>query len=165
MATTIASPQAGVKLERIGGNIIRYGLVLILLWIGGMKFTTYEAEGIRGLVSTSPLLSWTYQVMSVQMVSNLLGLTEIGLAALIATRAFWPKISAIGSIGAILMSLITLSFFFSAPRVWQQGYGFPVLGGTGQFLIKDLLLLGAATWTAGEALRAESRRDEFTHER
>jgi len=154
MATTIASPEAGARLEGIGGNIIRYGLVLILLWIGGMKFTAYEAEGIKGLVTSSPLLSWTYHVMSVQAVSNLLGVIEITVAALIATREFFPKISAIGSLGAIVMSLITLSFFFSAPRIWQPDYGFPVLGGTGQFLIKDLLLLGAATWTAGEALRA-----------
>jgi uncharacterized membrane protein YkgB len=28
-------------------------LVLVLLWIGGMKFTAYEAEGIRPLVANS----------------------------------------------------------------------------------------------------------------
>jgi len=55
------------------------------------------------------------------------------------------------------MALITLSFFFSAMGVWQKDYGFPVLGGTGQFLVKDILLLGAAVWTAGEALRATAR--------
>jgi uncharacterized membrane protein YkgB len=27
----------------------RYGLALIFLWIGAMKFTAYEAEGIRPL--------------------------------------------------------------------------------------------------------------------
>ncbi len=161
MATTVATRIEGKRwnltLEGIGGNILRYGLVLILLWIGGMKFTAYEAEGIKGLVSTSPLLSWTYGVMSLQAVSNMLGIIEIALAALIATRPLFPKVSAIGSLGVVVMSLITLSFFFSLPKIWQPGYGFPVLGGAGQFLLKDILLLGAAVWTAGEAMRAAQR--------
>jgi uncharacterized membrane protein YkgB len=55
------------------------------------------------------------------------------------------------------MFLITLSFILTTPGVWQEGYGFPALSGAGQFLIKDLLLLGAAIWTAGEALQAAHR--------
>ena len=34
------------KLRAIGTHVTRYGLVVVLLWIGGMKFTAYEAEGI-----------------------------------------------------------------------------------------------------------------------
>jgi hypothetical protein len=34
------------RLKRIGTQITRYGLVIVLLWIGGMKFTAYEAEGM-----------------------------------------------------------------------------------------------------------------------
>jgi len=42
--------------------------------------------------------------------------------------------------------------------VWQPGYGFPYPSpAPGQFLLKDLLLLGAAIWTAGEALAAARR--------
>ncbi|HJW61010.1 MAG TPA: hypothetical protein VJ931_15390, partial [Actinomycetota bacterium] len=33
----------GARAEVLGGHALRYGLVLILLWIGGMKFTAYEA--------------------------------------------------------------------------------------------------------------------------
>ncbi len=36
----------------------------------------------------------------------------------------------------------------------QSGLGFPALAVPGQFLIKDVVLLGAALWTTGEALRA-----------
>ncbi len=157
MATTMARAEGndiGYTLESIGGLIIRYGLVLILLWIGGMKFTLYEAKALEGIVSTSPLLSWGYQVFSLQGFSNLLGVIEITFAALIAARPVAPLASAVGSFGAIGMFLVTLSFFFSAAGVWAKDYGFPVLGGTGQFLVKDLMLLGAAVWTAGEALRA-----------
>ena len=46
------------RLQMIGTHVTRYGLVLILLWIGGMKFTAYEAEGIRPFVENSPLFAW-----------------------------------------------------------------------------------------------------------
>ncbi len=157
MSAVVESQRAGAKIENIGGLIIRYGLVLILLWIGGMKFTAYEAKGLEGIVSTSPLLSWGYQVFSLQGFSNLLGVTEIAFALLIAARPLAPLASALGSFGAIGMFLVTLSFFFSAAGIWAKDYGFPVLGGTGQFLVKDILLLGAAVWTAGESLRAARR--------
>ncbi len=158
MAAIVERRSAGAKIESIGGLIIRYGLVLVLLWIGGMKFTAYEARALEGVVSTSPLLSWGYQVFSLQGFSNLLGVIEITFALLIAARPVAPLASAIGSFGATGMFLVTLSFFFSAAGVWARDYGFPVLGGTGQFLVKDLLLLGAAVWTAGEALCAARRR-------
>ena len=45
-------------LKATGTNVSRYGLVIVLLWIGGMKFTAYEAEGIRPMVANSPLMSW-----------------------------------------------------------------------------------------------------------
>lgn len=156
-AAVVENRRAGAKIENIGGLIIRYGLVLILLWIGGMKFTAYEAKGLAGIVTTSPLLSWGYHVFSLQGFSNLLGVIEITFALLIAARPVAPLASALGSIGAIGMFLTTLSFFLTAAGVWAKDYGFPVLGGTGQFLVKDILLLGAAVWTAGESLRAARR--------
>ena len=53
------------RLQMIGMHVARYGLVIVLLWIGGMKFTAYEAEGIQPLVANSPLMGWVYGVMSV----------------------------------------------------------------------------------------------------
>ena len=44
------------KLRALGTHVTRYGLVIVLLWIGGMKFTAYEAEGIQPLVANSPLV-------------------------------------------------------------------------------------------------------------
>ncbi len=149
----------GARLTTIGAAVLRYGLVIILLWIGGLKFTDYEAQGIMPLVSNSPLLSWTYHVMSVQQLSMALGITEIALGILIALRPVAPKISAIGSMGAIVMALITLTFLLSTPPVWQMDKGFPFLSPMpGQFLLKDLLLLGTALWTAGEAWSAATAR-------
>ena len=137
----------------IGVLVLRYGLVVILLWVGFLKFTTYEAEGIKPLVENSPLVSWAVGLLGLRGFSNLIGFVEIVLALLIATRSFMPKLSAIGSLGAVIMFIITLSFALTTPGVWQPGYGFPYPSPMpGQFLAKDLILLGAAIWTAGEAL-------------
>lgn len=142
-------------LEKVGAVVLRYGLVIILLWVGALKFTAYEAEGIEPLVANSPLLAWGYQMMTVRGFSIVFGVVEIVLALLIAARPLAPKVSFFGSLGAAFMFLITLTFVFTTPGAWQSGYGFPFPSPMpGQFLAKDVILLGAALWTAGEALRA-----------
>src|ERR1700757_882249 len=103
------------RLISIGQFASRYGLVIVLLWIGGMKFTAYEAEGIKPLVANSPLMSWAYGIMSVTALSAVLGIIEIALGVLIALRPLWPIVSAIGSLLAAVMFLTTLSFLFSTP--------------------------------------------------
>ena len=143
----------GRTLERVGGAVIRYGLVVILVWVGALKFTAYEAEGIQPFVSNSPLMSWGYDIMGVRGFAGLIGSIEITLGALIALGRLAPRVSAVGSLGAVGMFLTTLSFTLTTPGVWQPGYGFPFPSPMpGQFLAKDVLLLGAAIWTAGEAL-------------
>lgn len=167
MATRAAETRAAVarqeygtgspddKLLVVGAKVIRYGLVIVLLWVGALKFTAYEAEGIQPLLANSPLTAWALSVMSLAALSSLIGVVEIALGLLIAARPFAPKLSAIGSLGAIVMFLVTLSFTLTTPGVWQPGYGFPFPSPMpGQFLAKDLVFLGAAIWTAGEALRA-----------
>ncbi|MGI9086201.1 MAG: DUF417 family protein, partial [Chthoniobacterales bacterium] len=96
------STTPGEKLERIGAFVIRYGLVAVLIWVGLLKFTAYEAEGIQGFVAHSPFMSWAYGVMSVRAVAAALGCIEITLGILIALRFVAPMLSAIGSIGAII---------------------------------------------------------------
>jgi reactive chlorine resistance protein C len=149
---------AAQTVEALGRHATRYGLVLVLLWIGGMKFIAYEAEGISGFVSNSPLMSWAYQVFSKGQFSVILGVTELITAVLIAVRPFSPRLSAVGSALAVGMFLTTLSFLFSTPGVVEASLGFPALPAMpGQFLIKDVVLLGAALWTVGEALQAVRR--------
>jgi uncharacterized membrane protein YkgB len=149
-----ASSAAPETLQAAGRFLLRYGLVLILLWIGAMKFTLYEAEGIKPLVETSPLMSWLYRFLSLQSVSYLLGVTEIAIAVMIALRPVAPRLCALGSALAIPMFLTTLSFLFSLPG-WEASLGgFPALSGSGGFLLKDILLLGVAVWSLGESLSA-----------
>jgi uncharacterized membrane protein YkgB len=152
------SMRANIALESAGIVVSRYGLVVILLLIGVLKFTPAEADGIHPLVANSPLMSWMYLVLSKQGVSNFIGVVELLIALLLALRPISPRASFIGSLGAIATFLLTTSFLFSTPGVIQLGHGVEILGGAGQFLIKDLVLLGASFWTAAEALRAANAR-------
>ena len=147
------------NLQLIGRHVTRYGLVLVLLWIGGMKFTAYEAEGIRPLVANSPLMGWVYDLISVTAFSSLLGVIEIAIGVLIALRPVWPAGSALGSGLAVGMFLTTLSFLVTTPG-WEPSLGgFPAVSAMpGQFVLKDIVLLGAALWTAGEAWAARPVR-------
>jgi uncharacterized membrane protein YkgB len=141
-----------------GAVILRYGLVLLVLWFGVFKFTPTEAQAIQGLVANSPLLSWLYALTDIRGASRIIGVDEIAIALLIAARPFLARVSAAGSIGATVMFLTTLSFLATTPGSWGVVDGILVPTGPGGFLIKDLLLLGASVWTAGEALSATRRR-------
>jgi uncharacterized membrane protein YkgB len=140
-------------LQAVGAYLLRYGLVLVIAWIGFMKFTAYEAAGIEPLVANSPLMSWVYSIFSVRAFSAVLGVVEIAIAAMIALRAVSPKVCAIGSALAIGMFFSTLTFLLSTPG-WEASLGgFPALSVVpGQFILKDIVLLGAAVWSLGEAL-------------
>jgi reactive chlorine resistance protein C len=74
-----------------------------------------------------------------------------------STRPFSARLSAISSVLAVGTFLATLSFLVTTPGVWHYAVGFPVPvpNLVGAFLIKDLFLLGASVWTAGEAAKAE----------
>jgi uncharacterized membrane protein YkgB len=85
----------------------------------------------------------------------IIGAIEIVIVALIAVRPWFPRASAIGSVGAVCMFLTTLSFIITTPG-WEPSLGgFPALsGGVGEFLIKDFVLLGASLWTLADSLIA-----------
>ncbi|REL28832.1 DUF417 family protein [Thalassotalea euphylliae] len=113
-------------------------VVLVLLWIGGMKFTELEAKGIEPLVASSPLMSWMYQLWSVQATSNLIGIYDlIALAALLLSlRIDVLFVPALLMSGAVMLT--TQSFLFT----WSDALSAEtLLSSGGQFLIKDLWYL------------------------
>lgn len=164
MADTVAHDVIGARprplLETLGGLLARYGLVVVIGWIGLMKFTSFEAHGIQPLVANSPLMSWLYGIFSVTTFSALLGVVEVAAAALLAVKPWAPRLSAAGSVIAIGLFVATLSFLFTTPGAFEASEGgFPMLSSTGQFLIKDLALLGAAVWSLADALRTANAAD------
>jgi uncharacterized membrane protein YkgB len=48
--------DAGLRIQAAGALVLCYGLVLVIGWIGPMKFTEYEAKGIEPLVAHSPFM-------------------------------------------------------------------------------------------------------------
>ena len=147
------------NVESFGAAFSRYGLALVIIWVGLMKFTAYEAMGILPLVSHSPLMAWMLNFISIRTVSAGLGVIEVTTALLIASRPLSARAAQIGGLMAICMFLITLSFLLSTPGAWAAPVGgFPALsggaGGPGQFLAKDVVNLGVAIWIFGEASNA-----------
>jgi reactive chlorine resistance protein C len=152
-STSAVTMDRSSAVQVAAAYLLRYGLVLVIAWIGFMKFTAYEAAGIQPLVANSPFMSWVYGIFSERAFSALLGVVEIAIAAMIALRPVSAKVSAIGSGLAVIMFLMTLTFLFSTPG-WEPSLGgFPALSAVlGQFIIKDIVLLAAAVWSLGEAL-------------
>ena len=83
---------------------VRYSIVLVLVWIGAMKFTAYEAAGIEGLVASSPILGWLYGVSSLQAASSIIGTIEIAIAAALALGPIYRPAALFGAFGAIATS-------------------------------------------------------------
>jgi hypothetical protein len=50
-ATAQEKPSLSSRVEAVGRELARYGLVVVVAWIGLMKFTAYEAEGISPFVA------------------------------------------------------------------------------------------------------------------
>jgi uncharacterized membrane protein YkgB len=150
-ALALGDPRWTRRLGAIGQAVLRYGLAALLLLWGGLKFAAFEAEGIRPLVEHSPLLRWLYPLLGVRGASSLIGVVEVASALLICVRHWKPGLSAIGSLLAAGTFLVTLSFLVTTPGALSPTSPF------GGFLLKDVMLLGAALFTAAEALEAARR--------
>jgi uncharacterized membrane protein YkgB len=148
------SPRFGPFVTRVAGAasavVLRYGLALFLVGGGLAKFTSAEALTIQPWIAHSPFLGWLYAVTTVQAASITIGIIELIIGALLAVRHWWPRLSAFGSLAACIQFVITFSFLFTTPGLSTDTQG---------FLMKDLMLFGAAAWTAADSLRAtESNR-------
>jgi len=158
--TTIATSRfdnMAAALMRAGVLVSRYALVVVLAWIGFGKYVKMEA---RVLIEHSPLMSWIYDYLSVTTVGRGLGTMEIVAALLIALRPVSPRASTVGSALAVVLFMGTLSFLFTTPGVVAtHAAGVPVLTAQpGQFLLKDLVLIGVAVWNLGDSLRGAMRQ-------
>lgn len=146
-------------IEAIAGFLGRYGLVVVIGWIGALKFMNFEAHQIQPLVANSPFIGWLYNIFPVYTFSALLGVFEVTAAVLIALKPLTPKLSMLGSLLAIVLFLATISFLLTTPGVGEPaGGGFPAISLTGEFLLKDIPLLGLSFWTLADSMRAAEKR-------
>jgi len=146
-------------IDAIASVLSRYGLVIVIGWIGALKFANYEAHQIQPLVANSPFMGWLYNFLPVYTFSTLLGVLEVAAAILLAVKPFAPKLSIVGSLIAIVLFVSTVSFLFTTPGIAEPaGGGFPAISLTGEFLLKDIPLLGLSFWTLADAMRAVNRQ-------
>ncbi|OQP42935.1 hypothetical protein A4H97_12345 [Niastella yeongjuensis] len=170
------------SLDQVGRNAVRFGIVVVFLWIGALKFTTYEADGIVPFVANSPFMSFFYNhptqykthmnpegaivvanhswhsLNNTYGFSYGLGTFLIILSVLVALHKVFPLASMVGSILVFLMTLGTLSFLVTTPESWvpnigDPAHGFPYLSGRGRLVIKDIVILGGAIITMSESAR------------
>jgi len=147
ISTACANEHARLRLlSRVASGTLRYGLSFLLILWGAFKFTALEAQGIRPLVEHSPFMSWMYAVFSVRVTSDLFGVFEVSTGLLLALHRWLPRVSGWAGLAASGMFVITLSFLFTTPGVFDPS------NETGGFLMKDILLLGAALFSASESL-------------
>jgi uncharacterized membrane protein YkgB len=123
-------------------SILRWVMVLIFISFGIQKFTPQAAHGIALYISNSPFVSWL-QIFGIRGEAYLLGCIELITAVLLASGAFVPLLSAIGSLMGIGTFLITWSFFFTTPGVVKWSFSTDPIAWnlTGEFLYKDIVLL------------------------
>ena len=179
--------SAASKLDRVAIGMLRIALVIVLVWIGGLKFVDYEADSIVPLVANSPLMNFLYhqpreyrshmnkegelipQHRAWQLengtyaFSHGLGLVIVGIGLLIASYPIKPELSALGSCLLILMSCTTLSFLVTTPEAWvpalgDANHGFPYLSGAGRLIVKDCIMLAAAMVTLADSAKEALRR-------
>lgn len=122
--------------------ILRWVMVLIFVAFGIQKFTPQSAHGIVQYISNSPFVGWL-SVFGLRGEAYVLGVAELGIAALLAAGAISPLLSALGSLLGVVTFLVTWSFFFTTPGVvkWSLSTDPIAWNLTGEFLFKDIVLL------------------------
>jgi len=175
------------RMDRVGVAVTRIGLIVVLLWIGGLKTAKYEAEGIAPFVAHSPFMSFFYSEPSGYTThrnpegalvpanrawheANGTYTFALGLGAIIviyglmlALHPWLPQVATIGSLLVFVMSLVTLSFLITTPEAWVPNlgdvtHGFPYLSGAGRLVVKDAIMMGAAIVTMADSAKAYLQR-------
>src|SRR5262249_50330272 len=146
MTLTSVDDRRAHKLQNLGAGVLRYSLTFLLLLFGTFKFFRFEAEAIQPLLTHSPFLSWLPAVLRVRGSSRLIGVVELFAGVGIAVGPWWPRFGTIAGLIASATFLTTLSFLITTPGVLAPG------SDAGGFLLKDIVLLGAALHAAGTSL-------------
>jgi len=147
--------ETGTSLKQVSEIGIRFAMVVVIAWYGFLKFTEYEANAIAGFAMNSPFLAPFHELLGVRLFSDTIGVIEIIAAALIAAHTLSPKAGAIGGALASGTFIVTLSFMFTTPGIFEASAGgFPILSVVpGAFLLKDLVLLAVSLWLLAISLQ------------
>lgn len=178
--------EALARLDKVGVTVARLGLIVVLLWIGGLKVFPYEADGIVPFVAHSPFMSFFYadgenykahmnpegvlddenrawhEANHTYKLSYGLGAVIVLYGLLLCLHPWLPQAATLGSFLVVVMSFVTLSFLITTPECWvpdlgDAHHGFPYLSGRGRLVIKDAIMMGAAIVTMADSAKAYLR--------
>lgn len=177
-------------LDVLGKKLLRFAIVIVLVWIGGLKFYSYEADGIVPFVANSPFMFFFYstpgeykknitkegeyvpKIRQWHEANNTygfaygLGTLLIGIGILVAVNYWAPMWSMVGSLLVIILAVGTLSFLITTPESWvpnlgDKHWGFPYLSGRGRLVLKDVLMLAGAIVTLSDSAKLYLSRKEL----
>lgn len=175
------------RMDKVGVTVTRIGLIVVLLWIGGLKAFRYEADGIVPFVANSPFMSFFYadgdnykahmnpegvlneanrawhEANGTYAFSYGLGAVIVSYGLLLCLHPWYPQASTLGSFLVLVMSFVTLSFLITTPETWVPNlgdteHGFPYLSGRGRLVVKDAIMMGAAIVTMADSAKAYLRK-------
>jgi reactive chlorine resistance protein C len=151
------------RILAVGRFVGLLGVVLVLLLIGGLKFTQVEIDGLKPIIGSTPWLAWMYPAFGEAETSYLLGVIELATALFLMLSPWSARADLVGGALASLTFFVTTTIIFAAP-IWETASGgFPWINELGQFLIKDVALLGVALMVFAESLaRTRSKADVRT---
>lgn len=187
MNTFIKFLQLAAKSHRFGVALTRLGLIIVLLWIGGLKIFKYEADGIIPFVANSPFMNFLikdpahykthknpegalvpenrawHEQNGTYLFAYGLGSVIVLYGLLLCLHPWLPQVAAVGSFLVFTMSLVTLSFLITTPECWvpplgDVHHGFPYLSGAGRLVIKDAIMMGAALVTMADSASVYLRK-------
>jgi uncharacterized membrane protein YkgB len=115
------------KVVALGRVVGLLGVVLVLLLIGGLKFTQVEIEGLKPIIEPTPWLAWMYPAFGEAGASYLLGVIELATALLLMLSPWSVRAGFVGGVLATLTFFVTTTIMFAAP-IWETASGgFPFL--------------------------------------
>lgn len=174
--------EMAARMDRVGLTMTRIGLMVVLIWIGGLKAFRYEADGIMPFVANSPFMrflindpdnykahrnpegalipenrAWHERNGTYRFAYGL-GAIIVLYGVLIGFHPWMPQVAAVGSFLVFVMSLVTLSFLITTPECWvpdlgDTTHGFPYLAVAGRLVIKDSIMMGAALVTMADSAK------------
>ncbi len=138
-------------LKTVGTFILRYGLGMVIIWLGFLKFKNSEAEYTHQLISNG-YMSWILKYLTPYALNQIVAYLQILVGFFIMVKPISKSLSFWGGIVAVVMFIFSISLLFTTKIVWLSGYGFPELSKVGQAVLKDFILLGAAAWCVGDSM-------------